>query len=50
MSTIVRVGLVLAFIMGLASPARSTTKGLSQIVTPDLQSEGDVSLSLQIPG
>jgi hypothetical protein len=28
--------------------ACSTTKGLSQIVTPDLQSEGDLSLSLQI--
>ncbi len=26
----------------------STTKGLSQIVTPDLQPEGDLSLSLQI--
>ena len=26
----------------------ATTKGLSQIVTPDLQSEGDLSLSLQI--
>ena len=29
-------------------PAHATTKGLSQIVTPDLQPEGDVSLSLQI--
>jgi hypothetical protein len=29
-------------------PALSTTKGLSQIVTPDLQGEGDLSLSLQI--
>ena len=26
----------------------ATTKGLSQIVTPDLQGEGDLSLSLQI--
>src|SRR5207253_5917504 len=26
----------------------ATTKGLSQIVTPDLQEEGDLSLSLQI--
>src|SRR5215831_3237885 len=26
----------------------ATTKGLSQIVTPDLQPEGDLSLSLQI--
>src|SRR6202007_3196228 len=30
------------------STARATTKGLSQIVTPDLQEEGDLSLSLQI--
>jgi hypothetical protein len=28
--------------------ARATTKGLSQIVTPDLQDEGDLSTSLQI--
>ena len=28
--------------------AHATTKGLSQIVTPDLQEEGDVSLSAQI--
>jgi hypothetical protein len=28
--------------------ASATTKGLSQIVTPDLQDEGDLSLSLQI--
>jgi len=28
--------------------AVATTKGLSQIVTPDLQAEGDLSLSLQI--
>jgi len=33
----------------LATPlALATTKGLSQIVTPDLQEEGDLSLSLQI--
>src|SRR5881227_3942276 len=31
-----------------ASSAFATTKGLSQIVTPDLQEEGDLSLSLQI--
>jgi hypothetical protein len=30
------------------SSAFATTKGLSQIVTPDLQGEGDLSLSLQI--
>ncbi len=28
--------------------ARATTKGLSQIVTPDLQPEGDVSLGAQV--
>lgn len=32
----------------LASVQRSTTKGLSQIVTPDLQPEGDLSLIFQI--
>ena len=31
----------------LAARAQATTKGLSQIVTPDLQPEGDLSLSLQ---
>lgn len=32
----------------LATPAQATTKGLSQIVTPELQDAGDISLSLQI--
>ena len=31
-----------------SSSSFATTKGLSQIVTPDLQEEGDLSLSLQI--
>jgi len=31
----------------VASPALATTKGLSQIVTPDLQNAGDLSLSFQ---
>ena len=31
-----------------APSSLATTKGLSQIVTPDLQAEGDLSLSLQI--
>src|SRR5438034_854348 len=31
-----------------SSSSSATTKGLSQIVTPDLQGEGDLSLSLQI--
>ncbi len=39
--------LTIALIMALAASARATTKGLSQIVTPDLQPEGDLSLSLQ---
>jgi hypothetical protein len=32
----------------VATRAEATTKGLSQIVTPELQPEGDVSVSLQI--
>ena len=41
---------VLVFVASCAITRSSfaTTKGLSQIVTPDLQSEGDFSLSLQI--
>ena len=31
----------------LATDARATTKGLSQIVTPDLQAPGDLSISAQ---
>src|SRR5207248_3575789 len=31
-----------------APSAMATTKGLSQIVTPELQAEGNLSLSLQI--
>lgn len=37
----------LLLLIGLRS-ADGTTKGLSQIVTPDLQAPGDLSLSLQI--
>ncbi len=33
--------------VALSPSARGTTKGLSQIVTPDLQTEGDLSLSFQ---
>ena len=40
--------IAVATIFVCASPAFATTKGLSQIVTPDLQAEGDLSLSLQI--
>jgi hypothetical protein len=42
---------IIAVMMVILSSALSsfpTTKGLSQIVTPDLQPEGDLSLSLQI--
>jgi hypothetical protein len=37
-------------IFASASTSSATTKGLSQIVTPDLQPQGDLSLSLQIQG
>ncbi len=40
--------LVLALLLLSILRANATTKGLSQIVTPELQPEGDVSLSLQI--
>jgi hypothetical protein len=40
--------LVIALANCICESAFATTKGLSQIVTPDLQDEGDVSLSLQI--
>ena len=38
----------IAVMMVLLSSARATTKGLSQIVTPELQGAGDLSISLQI--
>jgi len=34
--------------VGIATPAAATTKGLSQIVTPDIQPEGQLSLSFQL--
>jgi hypothetical protein len=40
-------GLGVVFLMLFSPAARATTKGLSQIVTPDLQSAGDFSLSFQ---
>src|ERR1700730_5546860 len=44
-----RVGLIfVAALWGVTPEARATTKGLSQIVTPELQPAGDLSLSLQI--
>ena len=43
-----RLGLILFAAVGLVSQSvQATTKGLSQIVTPDLQPEGDLSLSFQ---
>jgi hypothetical protein len=39
---------IICAILASASTALATTKGLSQIVTPDLQPEGDLSLSFQI--
>jgi hypothetical protein len=41
------IGLVLALLAAGSPSAHATTKGLSQIVTPDLQSPGDFSLSFQ---
>jgi hypothetical protein len=43
-----RLGLTVVFLTATSPFAQATTKGLSQIVTPDLQEEGDLSLSLQI--
>ena len=39
---------VVVLLAGQSPFARATTKGLSQIVTPELQEEGDLSLSFQI--
>jgi hypothetical protein len=47
MSKAAHAGLILAVLVVLLDSARATTKGLSQIVTPDLQGEGDLSLSFQ---
>jgi len=40
--------MILLMTLGNIPSAMATTKGLSQIVTPDLQGEGDLSLSFQI--
>ncbi|HXX42849.1 MAG TPA: hypothetical protein VEI58_11365 [Chthoniobacterales bacterium] len=48
MRNIIRLGLAIVLAIAVVSQSRATTKGLSQIVTPDLQDEGDLSLSLQI--
>src|ERR1700750_979509 len=43
-----RLGLTIAFLVLQVASTRATTKGLSQIVTPELQGAGDLSISLQI--
>jgi hypothetical protein len=43
-----RFGLIFVATLCVATRVGATTKGLSQIATPDLQPEGDLSLSLQI--
>ncbi len=50
MRAMAKIGiLIVCAAVSLASSSSfATTKGLSQIVTPDLQDEGDLSLSLQI--
>ena len=47
MRVIALSGLAIALFATFPPVARATTKGLSQIVTPDLQSPGDFSLSFQ---
>ena len=44
------ITIIMIMIVALSTAPSSfaTTKGLSQIVTPDLQPKGDLSLSLQI--
>src|SRR5437868_7061366 len=42
-----RVFLFLFLFLAIAAPSFATTKGLSEIITPDLQAEGDLSLSFQ---
>jgi hypothetical protein len=44
----VKILVIMIAILSNVPSAFATTKGLSQIVTPDLQAEGDLSLSLQI--
>jgi len=45
---LIKIIAVMVIILSTASSSFATTKGLSQIVTPDLQAEGDLSVSLQI--
>ena len=43
-----RGALFLLAVLGLSPAARATTKGLNQIVTPDLQPVGQLSISAQV--
>jgi hypothetical protein len=45
---ILKIIATMIVILSSARSASATTKGLSQIVTPDLEAPGDLSLSLQI--
>jgi hypothetical protein len=47
-NTKIDIFLVVPACIFICASSFATTKGLSQIVTPDLQPEGDLSLSLQI--
>jgi hypothetical protein len=47
MRSVVVGGLAVVFLATFPPEGRATTKGLSQIVTPDLQPAGDFSLSFQ---
>ncbi|HMG04528.1 MAG TPA: hypothetical protein VK581_03655, partial [Chthoniobacterales bacterium] len=47
MKIVALIGFAVVLAMPSAPSARATTKGLSQIVTPDVQSAGDLSLSFQ---
>jgi hypothetical protein len=47
-NTKIEIFLVVLTCILICASSFATTKGLSQIVTPDLQPEGDLSLSLQI--
>src|SRR5947207_13458 len=47
MKRLALVGLAIALFAIASQNAHATTKGLSQIVTPELQAPGDLSLSFQ---
>ena len=47
LSFVSRLAIVVFLLFTCVRPAQATTKGLSQIVTPELQEEGDLSISFQ---